>query len=118
MTRQSRIEPDKTLASDPVQWKKKSKDRATILITCNSTGDNKLPIRFIYKYQNPRPLRHIDKEEFSKCQSLISIYENLIVKCNILLMDNAFPHTLKVRTLEYIIFLQISTTHYSLAMQV
>jgi len=41
-----RIEPDKTLASGPVQGKKKSKDRATILIACNSTGDNKLPIFF------------------------------------------------------------------------
>ena len=83
-----RVEPDKTLASGPVQGKKKSKDRATILITCNSTGDDKLPILFIYKYQNPRPLRHIDKANlpvyyFWNCSAWmqsISIYENLIIK--------------------------------------
>ena len=88
-----RIEPDKTLASGPVQGKKKSKDRATILITCNSTGDDKLPILLFISTKTSRPLRHIDKENYQstifgiaahgcKCQSLITIYENLIVKCN------------------------------------
>src|SRR5438132_9189735 len=63
-----------------------------------------------------------------KCQSLISIYENLIVKCNkpielffyswttlprILLKKASF-----LRTLKYIISLQIQLPIYNLAMRV
>ena len=134
-----RIEPDKTLASGPVQGKKKSKDRASILITCNSTGDDKLPVLFIYKYQIPVLFGILIKKNYQstifgiaahgcKCQSLISIYENLIVKCNkpielffyswitlprILLKKASF-----LRTLKYIISLQIQLPIYNLAMRV
>src|SRR5438128_3003781 len=38
-----RLEPSKTLVYAPVLGKKKPKDRITLLITCNATGDEKLP---------------------------------------------------------------------------
>ncbi|CAI2180862.1 11042_t:CDS:2, partial [Funneliformis geosporum] len=40
----------------PVIGTKKSKNRVTILLTCNATGEDKLKPLFIYKYKNPRPL--------------------------------------------------------------
>jgi hypothetical protein len=51
-----RMEPDKSLASGPISGKKRSKDRVTILLTCNATGDDKLPLLLIHKYQSPHPL--------------------------------------------------------------
>ena len=56
-----RLEPSKTLAYAPVLGKKKPKDRITLLITCNATGDEKLPLVFVHKYETPRALRGIDK---------------------------------------------------------
>lgn len=107
-----RLEPEKTLASGPVHGKKKAKDRATILITCNSTGDDKLPLLFIYKYQNPRAIRRIDKAKLpvyyywnSSSWMQLSIFNHYIRKLNeqmkragrkiLLLMDQASPHTLE-----------------------
>ncbi|CAG8799207.1 8811_t:CDS:1, partial [Racocetra persica] len=55
------LEPSKTLAHGPVLGKKKSKDRVTVMITCNSTSDEKLPLLFIHKYKTPRVLRDIEK---------------------------------------------------------
>ncbi|CAG8702972.1 34966_t:CDS:2 [Gigaspora margarita] len=80
------LEPEKTLASCPVQGKKKkkAKDRVTILITCNCTGDDKLPPLLIYKYQNPRAIRRIDNEQMRRAGRKI-----------LLLMDKASPHTLE-----------------------
>ncbi|CAG8454868.1 2433_t:CDS:2, partial [Scutellospora calospora] len=57
----NRIEPDKTLASSSVLGEKKAKDCMTILLTCNATGEHKLPPLFIHKYKNPRALHNVDK---------------------------------------------------------
>jgi hypothetical protein len=57
------LEPSKTLAQGPVTGTKKSKNRVTILLTCNATGEDKLKALFIHKYKNPRPLRGITVED-------------------------------------------------------
>ena len=44
----------KTLAQGPVTGTKKSKNRVTILLTCNATGEDKLKPLFIHKYKNPQ----------------------------------------------------------------
>jgi len=49
------MEPNRTLSHRPVQGRKKRKDRVSLLLTTNATGDDKLPILFIHKYENPRP---------------------------------------------------------------
>jgi len=40
---------------------KQNKDRVTILLTCNTTGTEKLTPLLIHKHQNPRPLNGINK---------------------------------------------------------
>ncbi|CAG8665025.1 8423_t:CDS:2, partial [Acaulospora morrowiae] len=41
--------------------KKKSKEHITLLLTCNVSGDEKLPILLIHKYESPRALKGISK---------------------------------------------------------
>lgn len=55
------LEPNRTLAYGPVKGKKQSKDRVSLLATANVTGDEKLPILFIHKYETPRALKGINK---------------------------------------------------------
>ena len=50
-----------TISNGPVVGTKQSKDRVTILLTCNSTGTEKLRLLFIHKYENPRVLKNISK---------------------------------------------------------
>ena len=50
-----------TISNSPVIRTKQSKDRVTILLTCNSTGTEKLCPLFIHKYENPRVLKNISK---------------------------------------------------------
>ena len=50
-----------TISNGPVVGTKQSKDRVTILLTCNSTGTEKLHSLFIHKYENPRVLKNISK---------------------------------------------------------
>ncbi|CAB4409729.1 unnamed protein product [Rhizophagus irregularis] len=57
------LEPSKTFAQGPVVGTKKSKNRVTILLTCNATGEDKLKPLFIHKYKNPRPLRGISVKD-------------------------------------------------------
>ncbi|CAG8823419.1 10180_t:CDS:2, partial [Racocetra persica] len=98
----------------PVHGKKKAKDQVTVLVTCNSTGDDKLPLLLIYKYQNPHAIRCIDKTKLpvyyywnSSSWMQLSIFNHYIKKLNeqmrkagrkiLLLMDQASPHTLEER---------------------
>ena len=39
------------------------KDRVTLMACSNSSGTHKLDLVFIYKYQNPRALKHMDKRK-------------------------------------------------------
>ncbi|CAG8746564.1 1717_t:CDS:2, partial [Racocetra persica] len=83
------LEPSKTLAYGPVLGKKKTKNRVTVMITCNSTGDEKLPLLFIHKYKTPRVLRGIEKSTLLVCQMRFA-QRNII-----LLLDNASSHNSK-----------------------
>ncbi|EXX70733.1 Pdc2p [Rhizophagus irregularis DAOM 197198w] len=65
------LEPSKTLAQGPVTGTKKSKNRVTILLTCNATGEDKLKPLFIHKYKNPRPLRGMSVEDSAKYRKLL-----------------------------------------------
>ncbi|CAG8734576.1 18615_t:CDS:2 [Acaulospora morrowiae] len=55
------LESDRSIAHMPLPGKKKSKERITLLLTCNASGDEKLPILFIHKYESPRALKSISK---------------------------------------------------------
>jgi hypothetical protein len=106
------MEPDKSLASGPLSGKKKAKDRVTILLTCNATGNDKLPPLFIYKFRNPRPLRGINKDTLpvyyywnSSAWMQSSIFNHYVQKLNLqmrragrsilLLLDNSSTHTIE-----------------------
>ena len=46
----------------PVAGRKKSKERITIMLTCNANGTEKLKPLLIHKYQNPRAIGKIKKD--------------------------------------------------------
>nr|XP_034192193.1 jerky protein homolog-like [Osmia lignaria] len=53
--------PNKTLASaneNRMPGKKMKKDRITLALCANASGNHKLPVLFINKYENPRALKH------------------------------------------------------------
>jgi hypothetical protein len=106
-----KMEPNRGLSTQPLSGIKKNKDRVTILLTCNSTGTEKLNPLFIHKFQNPRPLRGIRKDTLpvdyywnNTSWMQISIWNNYLKKLNkkmqnenrniLLLVDNAPTHTL------------------------
>ena len=106
-----KMEPNRGLSTGPLPGTKKNKDRVTVLLTCNSTGTEKLIPLFIHKYQNPRPLRGIKKDTLpvnyywnNTAWMQISIWNDYLKKLNkkmqdenrniILLVDNAPTHTL------------------------
>jgi hypothetical protein len=104
-----RLLPCKTIAHSPVLGKKRSKERVSILVTCNASGDEKLPLLFIHKYETPRILKGIEKKSLpvwyywnSKAWMQRSIFKHFLERLNskmnregrhiILLMDNAKCH--------------------------
>src|SRR5829696_7044381 len=56
------MKPSRTISNGPVSGTKQLKDRVTILLTCNSTGNEKLSALFIHKYENPWALKNINKK--------------------------------------------------------
>ena len=58
------LEPCKTIAHTPVLGKKHSKEHVSILVTCNASGDEKLPLVYIHKYEIPHALIGIEKDLF------------------------------------------------------
>ena len=52
------MEPTRTLSTRPVSGTKKSKERITVFLTCNATGEEKFPPLFIHKLENPRPIKN------------------------------------------------------------
>ena len=57
-----KMKPSRTISNGPVSGTKQSKDSVTVLLTCNSTGNEKLPALFIHKYENLRVLKNINKK--------------------------------------------------------
>jgi len=54
------LEPSRTLSKGVVVGTKKSKERVTVLLTCSALGE-KIKPTFIYRYENPRALKNIQK---------------------------------------------------------
>ena len=50
-----RMEPARTLSTRPVSGTKMSKERITVFLTCNATGEEKFPPLFIHKFENRSP---------------------------------------------------------------
>jgi hypothetical protein len=103
------LEPSKTLAMSTVSGTKKSKNRVTILLTCNATGTEKLRPLFIHRYKNPRALLQKKKEDLPvdyywnhTAWMQHSIWDDFLKKLNrqmsqqsrriLLLVDNATTH--------------------------
>ena len=58
--------PTKTLAGPNelrADGSKIDKERVTLMACANASGNHKLELVFIYKYQNPRALKHINKDK-------------------------------------------------------
>jgi hypothetical protein len=106
-----KMEPNRGLSTGPISGIKLNKERVTILLTCNATGSEKLTPLFIHKYENPRPIRGINKETLpvdyywnSKAWMQVSIWNDYLKKLDhkmrttnrniLLLIDNAPTHSL------------------------
>ena len=106
-----KMKPSRTISNGPVSGTKQSKDRVTVLLTCNVTGSEKLCPLFIHKYENPRPLKNIDKRTLpvdyywnQKSWMQMSIWNLYLKKLDsrmrrqhrniLLLVDNAPTHAL------------------------
>ena len=106
-----KMDPSRGLSTGPISGVKQSKDRVTILLTCNATGTDKLVPLFIHKHQNPRALKGINKNSLpvnyywnSKAWMQMSIWNDYLKKLNnkmsianrkiLLLVDNAPTHNL------------------------
>lgn len=89
--------------------KKRPKEQVSILAACNASGDEKLLLLFIHKYETPRVLKGIEKKSLpvwyywnSKAWMQRSIFNHFLERLNskmnrerrhiILLMDNAKCH--------------------------
>lgn len=110
-----KMKPSRTISNGPVAGTKQSKDRVTVLLTCNATGSEKLRPLFIHKYENPRALKHIDKKSLpvnyywnKKSWMQVSIWNQYLRKLDatmraqnrniLLLVDNAPTHALYENT--------------------
>lgn len=106
-----KMKPSRTISNGPVSGTKQSKDRVTVLLTCNSTGTEKLCPLFIHKYENPRPLKNVNKKTLpvdyywnQKSWMQVSIWNEYLKKLDsqmrrqdrniLLLVDNAPTHAL------------------------
>lgn len=106
-----KMRPSRTISNGPTAGTKQSKDRVTVLLTCNAIGSEKLPPLLIHKYENPRALKNLDKKTFpvdyywnSKSWMQVSIWNQYLKKLDskmrnqgrniLLLIDNAPSHAL------------------------
>ena len=104
-----------TISNGPVVRTKQFKDCVTILLTCNSTGTEKLRPLFIHKYENSRVLKNISKNSLpvnyywnKKSWMQVSIWNDYLKKLDshmrvqnrniLLLVDNAPTHALYENT--------------------
>lgn len=110
-----KMRPNRTISNGPVAGTKQSKDRVTVLLTCNAAGSEKMRPLFIHKYENPRALRGISKNTLpvnyywnSKSWMQVSIWNEYLKKLDsrmraqdrniLLLVDNAPTHSLYENT--------------------
>jgi hypothetical protein len=106
------LEPTKTLSTSATSGTKQSKNRVTILLTCNATGMEKSKPLFIHKYQNPRALNGREKSTLPvqyywnrTAWMQVSIWNDYLKKLNtrmnyekrkiLLLVDNAPTHAIE-----------------------
>lgn len=106
-----KMKPSRTISNGPVSGTKQSKDRVTVLLTCNASGTEKLCPLFIHKYENPRALKNINKKSLpvdyywnKKSWMQVSIWNEYLKKLDnrmrrqnrniLLLVDNAPTHAL------------------------
>jgi hypothetical protein len=106
-----KMRPSRTISNHSMSGTKQSKDRVTVLLTCNATGTEKLKSLLIHKYENPRALKHVNKNSLPvnyywnlKSWMQVSIWNDYIKKLDtqmriqnrqiILLIDNAPTHIL------------------------
>ena len=82
-----KMQPNRTISNGPVSGTKQSKDRVTVLFTCNATGTEKMCPLFIHKYENPRALKNISKNTLpvnyywnSKSWMQVSIWNEYLKK--------------------------------------
>jgi hypothetical protein len=104
------LEPSRVLSTGPVTGRKKSKERITVMLTCNADGTEKLKPLLIHKYQNPKAIRNIDKNTLKvkyywniKAWMQTSIFHDYLKDLNnemkkknrtiLLLLDNAPTHS-------------------------
>jgi hypothetical protein len=104
------LEPSRVLSTGPVTGRKKSKERITVMLTCNADGTEKLKPLLIHKYQNPKAIRNIDKNTLKvkyywniKAWMQTSIFHDYLKNLNnemknqnrtiLLLLDNAPTHS-------------------------
>ena len=104
-----KAEPNHTLAHALISGTKRLKDRVSIMVTCNATGDHKLPLLFIHRSQTPRCLKGILKSSLpvwyywnAKAWMVRSIFGHYLnrldsmMRCAnrhiLLLADNATSH--------------------------
>jgi len=109
-------DPKDIFNCDEVAESKQSKDRVTILLTCNSTGTEKMRPLFIHKHENPRALKNINKNSLpvnyywnKKSWMQVSIWNQYLKKLDahmraqkrniLLLVDNAPTHALYENTI-------------------
>ena len=80
--------PATTLAGpeeNKVEGSKLDKDRVTLMACANASGMHKLQLVFIYKYENPRALKHVNKKTL-----LVSYYSQAKAWMNTSIFDNWF----------------------------
>jgi hypothetical protein len=106
-----KLEPSRVLSTGPVAGRKKSKERITIMLTCNADGTEKLKPLLIHKYKNPRAIGKINKDTLKvkyywniKAWMQTSIFNDYLKDLNnemkkqnrniLLLLDNAPTHSI------------------------
>ena len=106
-----KLEPSRILSTGPVAGRKKSKERITIMLTCNADGTEKLKPLLIHKYKNPRAIGKISKDTLKvkyywniKAWMQTSIFNDYLKDLNnemmkqnrniLLLLDNAPTHSI------------------------
>jgi hypothetical protein len=110
-----KLEPSRVLSTGPVAGRKKSKERITIMLTCNANGTEKLKPLLIHKYQNPRAIINVNKDTLKvkyywniKAWMQTSIFNDYLKDLNnemkkqnrniLLLLDNAPTHSISEST--------------------